>query len=163
MAINYEVKMKTIILVLFLAIGYGAFGQEVDNTLKRDNTNIYYDAAYRYFTSEKSVTGKASTTILFEESYFTQFMPDKIGNFVIVAANPHEKKLFKRIRKEKYIEMLRISPLKVTPSGKFKVSIVYFDVSNPKRKNLEFVNKGGVDVVYSYDSSKSKFLFEQIQ
>lgn len=148
-------------LVLFLFIGYGAFGQEVNNSLKKDNTNIYYDAAHRYFTSEESTT--SGKTILFEENYFTSFIPDKIGNYTIVAANPYDKKLFRRIRKEKQIEMLRISPLKVTPSGKFKVSIVYFDVSNPKRKNLQFTNKGGVDVIYSYDSSKNEFLFEQIQ
>ncbi|SFW77699.1 hypothetical protein SAMN02927921_04260 [Sinomicrobium oceani] len=154
--------MKLIVIVLFLFLSHGVLGQEVNNSLKRDKTNIYYDAAWRYFTFEKEVT-KKTTTVLFEESYFTQFIPNKIENLTIVAINPYDRRFLKKIRKDKKVEVLKISPLKVTPTGQFKVSIVYFDVINPNRRNIEFKNKGGVDVIYSYDNSSKKFLFKGIQ
>ncbi len=156
-------KIRQLFIVSFLTISYIGMGQEINNTLKKDNTNIYYDATYRYFTSKKGILNKKIITVLFEESYFTQFLPNKIENVTILVANPYNKKLFKKIRKEKKIEMLKISPLKVTPSGKFKISIIYFNVSNPKRKNLHFENKAGVDMIYTYDSSKKQFVFDSIE
>ena len=160
--IRRNMKTQFFLLASFFIV-HLSFGQKINNSLKKDSTNIYYDAVKRYFNSKKNMANVESTTVLFEESYFTQFIPKKVGGLNIVVKNPYEKKLFKKIRKHKQIEMLRISPLKVFPSGKFKISIVYFDVSSPKRKNLHFINKGGVDMIYTYDNSKNEFIFEVIE
>ncbi|MFI2744364.1 hypothetical protein ACG2LH_16635 [Zhouia sp. PK063] len=152
--------MSKIIIVVMLLISTCLFGQDkVDNSIMYDKTNIYYDAVYRFLFPVK----EKKEQIIIENNSITDYLPKQVGNISLEIINTSDKLFLKRLRKEKKIRIRRVIPIKVTPSGQFKISIIYFDVIYKKKSEIEFVNMGGLDILYEYDSDNKVFVFQEIE
>ena len=94
-----------------------------------------------------------------ENFYITNILPTEIsGNKIEIVTIADLKKLLKD---RKQMQLLRLIPLRVK-DGDFYVNIVVFNVKF-RHKQFDFVNQGGISVVYSYDTKDKAFVFKNIK
>lgn len=152
-------RLQIIIACIFIS-SYCVYGQKIDNTTKKDSSNIYYDAVRKY-ANDLNADNKLTLFISNENNYSDYFK--QVGLVDIKIVNPYSKEIKKIIRKKKVYEIIKISSLKVAPSGSFYINLVYFDVTIEKRKHYHFLNKGGVKIKYTYDCETKEFKFDSIE
>lgn len=71
------------------------------------------------------------------------------------------EKLQNLVKEKKQVQLLRIVPLRIK-EGNFFVNIVVFNVVK-KRRQFDFVNVGGISVIFDYDNNSKSFTFKEIK
>ena len=148
--------MKTIICSVFILLTGSLNAQVATNTEQKDSSNIYYQS-FKIFCEKKSE--KTGELLLEENNFITKSIPTECCGQKIKIINAIELKEI--LKTDKQLELIRIVPLRVN-SGDFFVNVIVFKVF-AKRKQLDFVNIGGVSVVYNYDNNSKSFIYKEIR
>ena len=149
--------MRLIFLILASTIfSINLNAQNVDNTEKKDSSNIYYDAFKRVYTSYdyKDRILYVEKSNITTESLQVLSIPNKIElvNYL---------KLREMTKGNKKANIIRVVPLQIQ-NEEFIINIIEYDVTY-KRKNWDYVNLGGARVIYSYNNQKGIFEFKEIR
>jgi hypothetical protein len=147
---------KYILLILALTNCVLVLAQNVDNTEKKDSSNIYYDAFKRVYTSfdVKDRILYVEKSNITTESLQVLSIPNKIELVDYL-------KLRKMTKGNRKVNLIRIVPIKIK-NNEFYITIIEYDVTY-KRKNWDYVNLGGAKVIYNYNSQKGIFEFKEIR
>lgn len=147
---------QTLLIVAILLLNNTMKAQIVTNTEVADSTNIYYDSFKKYC---EQIDKKVGILFVEEDFLITKILPREInGHKIEIIAIANLKKLLKD---RKQLQLLRLIPLRVK-DGDFYVNIVVFNVKF-RHKQFDFVNQGGISVVYSYDTKNKAFVFKKIR
>lgn len=149
--------MKQIVfIVLILFLGNNLKAQIATNTEMPDSTNIYYQSFKKYC----EIIDKNTDLLFVEENNFiTKSLPKELDGQKIKVVNIVE--LQKLLKDKKQMQLLRLIPLRMK-DGDFFVNIIVFNVA-VKRKHFDFINEGGISVVYSYDTEHKTFIFKDVK
>lgn len=149
--------MKQIVLMtLILCLGNNLKAQIATNTELSDSTNIYYQSFKRYC---EQINKKADFLFVEENHYITKSLPEEFNGQKIKVVNVVE--LQNLLKDKNQVQLLRLVPLRMK-DGDFFVNIIVFNVA-VKRKHFDFVNEGGMSIVYSYDTEHKTFIFKNIK
>ena len=147
---------QAMLIVSILLLGNNLKAQIVTNTEAADYTNIYYASFKKYC---EQINKKPGIMFVEENFYITNILTTEIsGNKIEIVTIADLKKLLKD---RKQMQLLRLIPLRVK-DGDFYVNIVVFNVKF-RHKQFDFVNQGGISVVYSYDTKDKAFVFKNIK
>jgi len=149
--------MKQIVLMtLILCLGNNLKAQIATNTELSDSTNIYYQSFKRYC---EQINKKADFLFVEENHFITKSLPEEFNGQKIKVVNVVE--LQNLLKDKNQVQLLRLVPLRMK-DGDFFVNIIVFNVA-VKRKHFDFVNEGGMSIVYSYDTEHKTFIFKNIK
>lgn len=150
-------KMKQIVFIaLILFLGNNLKAQIATNTEAPDSTNIYYQSFKKYC---EQINKKTDLLLVEENNFITKSLPEELGGQKIKVVNVVE--LQKLLKDKKQVQLLRLIPLRMK-DGDFFVNIIVFNVA-VKRKHFDFINEGGISVVYSYDTEHKTFIFKDVK
>ena len=151
-------KLKLTQLFIFLFIFSNAFCQEVLDTDKSKENNIYIESLRKYCDS-LSYNVKEKIYVDFNYQIMDYTWPKKINETEIQYLE--NSKDYKHAIKEKgeSIILVRILPLQYKRE-KFFVSIIPFMATYRKRK-IELVNGGGYAYEYEFDTEKKGFIYKK--
>ena len=149
--------MKQIVLMtLILCLGNNLKAQIATNTELSDSTNIYYQSFKKYC---EQINKKADFLFVEENHFITKSLPEEFNGQKIKVVNVVE--LQSLLKDKNQVQLLRLIPLRMK-DGDFFVNIIVFNVAT-KRKHFDFVNEGGMSIVYSYDTEHKTFIFKNIK
>jgi len=143
-------------MTLILCLGNNLKAQIATNTELSDSTNIYYQSFKRYC---EQINKKADFLFVEENHFITKSLPEEFNGQKIKVVNVVE--LQNLLKDKNQVQLLRLVPLRMK-DGDFFVNIIVFNVA-VKRKHFDFVNEGGMSIVYSYDTEHKTFIFKNIK
>ena len=150
--------MNKKILLIFYGILFTniCLGQNVFNTEKNDETNIYRNALTIYCNSLDKTKIK---TVYVEQNYLiTDNLPNRLGEIEIQYPDVNElKKLIKENGGP--LTLVRIIPLKANQSD-FFINVIPF-YTTYKKNNFKLGNGGGLSVHYRFDTNLNGLTYER--
>jgi hypothetical protein len=150
-------SMKYILCVALTLFGLNiASAQMATNTELNDSTNIYRQS-FELFCKQK--IEKTDVLLVEENSFITKNLPSECLGQQIKIINIVE--LQKILKTKNEVQLIRIVPLRVK-DGDFFVNIIVFNVSLI-HKQFNFVNIGGVSIVFNYYEVSKTFKFKEIR
>ena len=150
-------KYREIILVTILfLLTVRPFSQTIFNTESKDSTNIYSFSLNKYYESLGNL--KETTSIVYVEDHYsiTKDLPNQIMTFEIKYMDQIECK--KYLKGKKNMTLVRILPLQVK-GNEFFVNVIPYEVSY-KKNNFNYVNGGGLKVMFEFDESMNGLKFK---
>jgi len=150
--------MKAIGIICFVLYANVSLGQAVNNTLEKDEGNIYYQAIKEYLSFVKNRNINKDTIYLEEDIKLTSSILTTCGKTKIVLMNAENLK--ETISKKNAICLYRIFPLDYF-EGEFSVSLIPFAVNfDDRKKEFKFINAGDYRVCFKFDGKK--FVFAKV-
>jgi hypothetical protein len=150
--------MKNLHLIILLFICLSCIGQAVDNTIKKDPTNIYNQAFIKYLQHEEKEYSIVPDTIFVErDAKLTDSLMTKMGETQILIID--SSAILERFLKEKGgITLYRLYPIQYK-NREFCVPIVPFGVSfDDDRINCVYLGRTiSYWVIFSFRNKKFKF------
>jgi hypothetical protein len=149
--------MKILILMSSILIMNSFLSAQIATTTEsKDSTNIYFQA-FSLFCHQKSE--KMNTLLVEENIITTKGLPSICFGQKVEIVNIET--LQHLLRREKQVQLIRIVPLRVK-NDDFFVNIIVLNVSK-KGKKVEFVNVGGLSVLFKYDCNLNSFVNSEIR
>ena len=141
--------------ILFL-LTVRPFSQTIFNTESKDSTNIYSFSLNKYCESLGNL--KETTSIVYVEDHYsiTKDLPNQIMTFEIKYMD--QIKCKKYLKGKKNMTLVRILPLQVK-GNEFFVNVIPYEVSY-KKNNFNYVNGGGLKVMFEFDESMNGLKFK---
>jgi hypothetical protein len=151
---------KTISILLFLLIGHSLKAQTIFNTDKWDSTNVYYYSLIQY-CKYLQVLKTPPGEVLVEKNYlFTDKLPKTIFDYQLrYISIDHLTKLLKS-KKHKEETFVRIVPIQI--EGNYIVINVIPFSAKLEKKQLKFINSGGLGIYFDYDCQSEKYRFIKV-
>lgn len=144
------------IITLALLVSSNLHAQIATNTEMKDSTNIYFQAYKVYCKQQKE---NNSPLLVEENNITTKSLPLECFGHKTEITNIDKLQLL--VKERKKVQLLRLVPLRIK-DGSFFVNIVVFNVER-KGKQFDFINAGGISVVFEYDSNSKLFIFKEIR
>ncbi|NOU45586.1 MAG: hypothetical protein HOO86_00835 [Bacteroidales bacterium] len=148
---------RILFIIACLLTCLNTIGQGIDNTNKKDVSNIYNQTFVEYFKYLEKEKIQIPDSIFVEEDFkLTDSLMTKIGTVSIIIIKQSE--IEQLVIKRKGIVLYRLFPLEYR-NKEFFTSFVPFAVTyNTRIKNeIFFVNSGSFWVIFNFDNGKFKF------
>lgn len=144
--------MKIIsLLVIFSNVAFG----QITNQLKSDSSDIYVHAFNQYCEQVIKYTPDVNTIYVEEGKFYSHLLPNSVKSLEVRKLSVKEILRFCRKGRYKYITVMY--PV-LNKSDTFYVGIIPFKVF-AKKKRFHYVNEGGINFNYSFDSQTGQFTF----
>jgi hypothetical protein len=151
------IKVSVVIIVFSLAC-LSVVGQNVDNTYRQNESNIYNQTFIQYIKYLEKENIKPDSIFIEEDFKLTDSLMAKIGNVSLIIIKQGE--LEQLVLKRGGLLLIRLFPLDFN-NKEFYTSFVPFSVTyKTNEKSLFFCNSGSIMVIFSFVNRK--FIFKKL-
>lgn len=149
--------MRKILSYLFIFYSTTVFAQ-YKNELKSESTDIYVHAFGEYSKQISITSPSVKRLYIRDHSFYSSTLPARYQNIDIQRVS--DKDISNLCRKNKYVFVTEMIVLR-TNNKSFYITIIPFK-AHKKGKGFEFINDGGLNFNYVFNSEKSLFYFQSV-